>query len=62
MTIDEAKQILLDDIQADGGLYNLGHYLSWTPGDKTITLDDQFELDELEAIVVWVQANQITKD
>ena len=56
MNEQEAEETLKDYIQADKGLYCLGHYLAWTPGDKYIVLDDSFELDELEAIV-WYMKN-----
>lgn len=42
-------------IQPDGGLYCLGRYLSWSPGDKQITLDSDFTASELSAIVYWME-------
>ena len=58
MTLEEAQKELGEDIQADGGLYNLGHFLHWSPGDATVCLDDYFTIKELEAIVVWIKAHQ----
>lgn len=29
--------------------------MAWSPGDKDVTLDDVFELEELEAIVWWMR-------
>jgi len=55
MTFDEAKIALAGDIQEDGHLYNLGHYMYWRKGDTMITLDCEFSIDELEAIVVYVK-------
>jgi hypothetical protein len=37
-------------IQPDGGLYDLGWYLAWTPGDKRARLDGEFTAQELRAI------------
>jgi len=34
----------------DGGLFSLGWYLSWTPGDECATLDGMFTADELMEI------------
>ena len=55
MNREKAQEILKEYIQPDGGLYCLGHYLAWTPGEKAITLDCQFGADELEAIVWWMR-------
>ena len=48
-----AKTILGDSLQPNGEIYNLGHYMYWNPTKAKITLDCQFSLEELEAIV-WV--------
>lgn len=50
-----AEVMLKDYIKPDGGLFDCGHYLSWTPGDEEIVLDDRFTADELEAIVYWMR-------
>ena len=55
MNKDKATHILRDYIQPDRGLYCLGHYLAWTPGDDEITLDCRFTVDELDAIVWWMK-------
>lgn len=34
---------------------NYGHYMTWKPGDADICLDSTFDLEELEAIVWWMQ-------
>ncbi len=57
MEIEEAKKILGDTIQDDGDLYCLGHYISWEKGDKTICLDCRFDVEELEAIIVYIKHN-----
>jgi hypothetical protein len=54
MTESIAREILGSWIEEDGGLYCLGRYVSWHPDRDTITLDDTFSLDELEAITWWV--------
>lgn len=55
MTFEAAKAVLGTDVQPDGGLYNLGHYLSWSVGDDSIVLDCRFTMEELEAILVYVK-------
>lgn len=55
MNEQKTREILKDAIQPDGSLYCLGHYMAWTPGSKTITLDDEFTLEELEAIEWWMR-------
>lgn len=62
MNIEEAKKILKDDIQPDGGLYNLGHYMAWSPGDSNICLDCRFDSRELEAIVVYINHQNASRE
>lgn len=57
MTLDRAREIMKGEIQKDGGLYNLGHYLAWIPGESTICLDCNFDAEELEAIVTIMKAD-----
>jgi hypothetical protein len=54
--IDEkfAREVLGDAIQPNG-LYDLSSYMSWQPGDRTITLDGDFTVSELEAIAWWMR-------
>lgn len=47
---EEARQHVAEAIQPDGGLFNLGWYLGWTPGDSEAVLDGRFTADELRAI------------
>ena len=54
-TTMKARNILKKYIQPDGGLYDLEHYMMYQPGDKSITLDDEFDVEELEAIVWWIR-------
>ena len=44
-----------DCIQDDGSLYNRYHYISWKLGSKTVVLDDEFTIDELEQIVLYIR-------
>lgn len=37
-------------VKPDGGLYDLGWYLGWSPDYKKATLDGEFTPDELIAI------------
>jgi len=39
-----------DCIQPDGGLFSLGWYLSWSPGQKEAVLDGEFTAAALRAI------------
>lgn len=55
MTLDRALEILKGEIQEDGGLFNGGHYIAWTPGDKDACLDCRFTAEELEAIAFWMK-------
>jgi len=38
---------LADCITPDGGLYSLGWYLGWTPGDERAVLDGEFTAKDL---------------
>ena len=51
----QATQILQSSVASDGGLYNVGWYLAWSPGNATATLDGTFTADDLEAIAWWVR-------
>lgn len=54
---DAQRAELAAEIQEDGGLYCLGEYLAWSPGDETATLDGQFTAERLEAIAAWMRAH-----
>ena len=55
--MDKAKAIeVLGDAIVDGGLFNGGWYLAWTIRESNATLDGEFDIDELEAIV-WCMRN-----
>jgi len=52
----EALKQLDGCIEDDGGLHNLGHYMAWDPKyPDRITLDSEFDADQLEAIVWWMR-------
>jgi hypothetical protein len=55
LTEDEVRRLLSSSIHPDGGLYNLGWYLSWVPGSNRAALDGEFTADELEAIACWMR-------
>lgn len=55
MTDDEAMDVLKEWIKPDGGLFCLGQYVAYTPGESTVVLDAEFSIDELEAIVWWMK-------
>ena len=42
-------------IADDDGLYSLGWYLAWTPGEANATLDGQFNIEDLEAVAWWMR-------
>lgn len=47
-----------EDGHADGTLGCLGPWVSWHTGDTEPSLDGDFELVELEAIITWIRATQ----
>lgn len=55
MNIDKATEILKEYIQDDKSLYNLGAYIAYEPGDISVTLDGEFNIDELKAISWWME-------
>ena len=57
----EATKILGDSIEEDGSL-SCGHhnYIDWPVGDKEACLDGEFESEEIEAILWWI--NNIKKE
>ena len=54
-----ARDILGNIITDKGDLYSLGHYVCWNLGDDTIKLDDEFTINELKAIVWWIDHKTI---
>lgn len=58
---EQARAHLAEEIQPDGGLHNLGWYLSWHRGESTATLDGVFTADDLEAIATWMRAHTEVK-
>jgi len=55
MNEEKARAILGDTVKEDGGLDNLGHYISWCPSEQLVVLDAEFSADELDAIVWWMR-------
>lgn len=50
-----AREILGVAIRPDNSISCVGHYMAWKPGDADIALDSTFEIEELEAILWWMQ-------
>ena len=44
-------------VKEDGSLHGFDPYIDWTSGGATITLDDNFTIDELEEIVKYCKNN-----
>lgn len=55
---EELDDLVKDAIEPDGGLFCLGWYLSWTPGEPTACLDDRFTAKQLRDIANWMDAHQ----
>ena len=56
VTLEEAKDILGDSVEADG-LFDLGWYLGYTNGDDEAVLDGSFTAQQLRAIATYMDAN-----
>lgn len=58
MDLKEATSLLTKWgwIKPNGDLYCLGHYIAYSLGEGTVCLDDDFEIEELEALVVYMKA------
>lgn len=54
---EQAEAEVAKAVTADGGLYDLGWYLAWTPGDKDAVLDGKFSAAELRAIADHMDAS-----
>lgn len=48
--VEKARSEVAKVSKPDGGLFSLGWYLGWTPGDDSATLDGKFSIEELRAI------------
>jgi hypothetical protein len=48
-------------VQEDGSLYDLGAYIHWPVHSESITLDGQFEIDDLKEIVRYIRMKQSEK-
>lgn len=48
--MEDKSDLIKEAVQPDGALYDLGWYLSWTPGDKEAVLDGRFTAEALRAI------------
>jgi hypothetical protein len=61
MNEERAREILKDHIRTNGELGSDERYVSWGLGNQTVTLDDYFTADELEAIAWWMRNNESSK-
>lgn len=62
MTLEEAAAILGELPTPDGDLEWVAHrgdlgYVDYHAGSRSVTLDADFTIDELEAILVWMKAH-----
>lgn len=57
MDYETALKMLDEYITPTKGLYDLGHYMDYSFGAFVIILDDEFTVEELEAIVVYMKHN-----
>ena len=59
MNEEQARKILGDTIQKNEDLFNPGHYICWEKNNvlrnDAITLDDRFTVEELKAIIWWME-------
>lgn len=55
MNEKQARETLGEAVKADDSLFNLGHYIGWSPFKDEVTLDCKFTADELEAIAWWMK-------
>jgi hypothetical protein len=62
--MDEAKarEILGEWIQPDGSLREDGRWLHWNIGQDIMTLEGYFVIDELRAIVYWIDHHSIGEE
>jgi hypothetical protein len=55
MNETRARVIMADILRESDGALKSVRYIDWNPGDKSITMDDNFKIEELEAILWWVK-------
>jgi len=63
MNEKRAREILSKNggnINSDNSLSSTWTYMYWNPGDEDITLDGEFSLEELEAIMWWMRNKHCT--
>ena len=62
MSEERAREILSEIIDENGSLYELSpSYISWRGESRIISLDGDFDDDELEAIVWWMRNNPVSR-
>jgi hypothetical protein len=55
MNNTRARVIMADMMRESDGALKSVRYIDWNPGDTSITMDDNFTIEELEAILWWVK-------
>ena len=55
LTEERVREILSDAIQPDESLHDTHWYINWEQGDKEVTLDLACTVEELKAIVWWME-------
>lgn len=58
MNEEKAREILQYAIQPDNSLDSLGHYVDWH-GGTTVTLDGTYSLEDLKAMVWWMENKKV---
>ena len=58
MTEEQARKILGETIRPNNSLSNVECYVDWW-GCDTVTLDDHFTADQLEAIAWWMKNKKV---
>lgn len=55
MSYQQAKDYLGDVVQKDGNLYDLGGYIAYRLGDDSVSLDGDFSVKYLRAILTYIE-------
>lgn len=61
MDRDKALEIIEEYMEDDGSFCSYGHFIGWQPGAQKITLDSDFTVEELEALV-WLMKNSTSAE
>jgi len=61
MNEESARELLGSSINKDNSLYNCGWYLDWPNFNNAVTMDGEFTVKDIEAILWWVNNKKIIK-